>query len=529
MADILDPGVRKLVIEEILGEENQKRKEESLKRFEIYRERQRLFLERALLKEFSKETVDEFRKVTSVNLAKRIVDELASIYTTEPSRTFQTKSGELSENELEQINNLYAKSTSNVKLKRANRWFELFDQGAIQVLPMNGIVDARVLAPHQYDVIPKDSDPETGEVYIISIFDKHRLLSGSAGGRSFELSDPPSFNSSYSNYYSDYRNQKIGDADDFKKAMNFVWWSKDWNFITDGRGSMLDESGNVVIQPNESEIMNPIQTLPFIDIAREKDFEFWVRHGSSVTEFSIEFLVLLCDIFNIHKMQGYSQAIIFSEKVPANMRVGPNHILHIPLDPNKEVQPRFEFASPSPDMASSLELAETFMRLFLTSRGIDPKTVSGKAETQRFSSGIERLLAMIEKFEASKDSIDIFRGVEDKYFELMKKWSNAFQGVTKPNGKTEPLIDDLRIATIPEDAFVTVQFKGPEIVQTKSEREDSVIKQMQEGLLSRTEAIQEIRGVEEEVAKEIVQKIDSEMVMLAPRVEDGDSEGQIPN
>jgi hypothetical protein len=528
MADILDPGVRKTIIEEILGEENQKRKEESLKRFEIYRERQRIFLERALLKEFSKETVDEFRKVTSVNLAKRIVDELASIYSSEPIRTFQTKTGDLSENENEQVDNLYKFSNMNVKLKRANRWFELFDQGAVQVLPMNGIVDARVLAPHQYDVIPMDNDPETGEVYIISIFDKHRLLSGSSGGRSFELSDPPSFNSSYSNYYSDYRNQKIGDADDFKKAMKFVWWSKDWNFITDGRGNMLNESGEPIVQPALSEMQNPIGKLPFVDIAREKDFEFWVRHGSSVTEFSIEFLVLLCDIFNIHKMQGYSQAIIFSEKVPANMRVGPNHILHIPLDPNKEVQPRFEFASPSPDMSASLELAETFMRLFLTSRGIDPKTVSGKAETQRFSSGIERLLAMIEKFEASKDALDLFTNVESKVYELMKSWSNAFQGATKSNGNTPPLVPELRVATLPEDSFVTVQFKGPEIVQTKSEKEDSVVKLMQEGLLSRTEAIQEIRGVEEKVAQEIVQKIDSEMIMLRGP-QDVDSEGPLQN
>jgi len=520
MVEVASTESRKKVIDEILGNENQMRKNGAMKRSEVYNDRAEPYVLKGMEKEFEKSTVDEMRKITSINLCKRIIDEIGSLYKKAPEREFQNANGkDLNENEKKQIENLYKFGRFDWKYKKANRSYELQKQCTIQVLPRDGIIELRVFSPHQYDVIPDPMDPEKPGAYIVSVYDRSKILAGyGSTANNFEIKNMPSSMGLGAASVSDGVNQAIADNDDYKrKQMRFVWWTKAENFLTDGLGVVLDPTTETPSSDPSAIAVNLLGELPFVDVALDKDSEFWVRHGQGVVEFDLEFAMLLMDTFFIHKMQGFAQAIIYSEKPPANMKVGPNHVMHIPLDPNKEVQPRFEFSTPNSDLNASMELIETFLRLFLSSRGIDPKTVSGKSETQRFSSGIERLLAMIDKFEASQDSIDLFLWIENQVLRLVVKWSNIFQGVTSPNGPTVPLIPELRLAKLPEDIIVTVNFTAPEVIQTKAEAEDSAIKLKENGLMSRTEAIMKLRNVTEEEAKRIASQIDSEELLNAPK------------
>lgn len=513
---------RKKIIEELQSAENKRRKEEHLKRFEIYKERQLAFVNQMLLQSFSPQTVQDMRKISSVNLAKRIIDQLAACYQTTPERTFHISGQDISEIQEAQCFNLYEYANANVKFKKANKWYELHQQCAIQTIPRNGVIDLRVLAPHQYDVVPDETDPEKAQAYIINTFDRGQYLSSLGSSTRTNAFNNPSSYPTNNSYYSDRINQNVGDPDDYNATMQrFVWWTSEHNFITNGKGQVI-VNGQPVVSPNYDEFIHDLGELPFDDVAKDKDFEFWVRAGNGITDFSIEFLALLSDVFNIHNMQGFAQAIIYSEKPPASLKIGPNNVLHIPLDPNKEVQPRFEFANPNPDMQASLQLLENFLRMFLSSRGIDPKSISGTSDANRFNSGIERLLSMIDKFEASRDSFDLFRYVEKSVFEKMKKWSNIMQTAVAPSETTPPLVPDLRLALIPEQTQLTIQFASPEIIQTKSEREDSAIKNMDAGLMSRSEAISFIRGIDEEKALEVLKKIDQEAILMAGNNNDED-------
>ena len=73
--DVLSLGVRKQFLDEILQEENQRRKEESIRRYEIYKQNQKRFVLQALVNEFSPKTVVSMRTLTSINLTKRIIDQ----------------------------------------------------------------------------------------------------------------------------------------------------------------------------------------------------------------------------------------------------------------------------------------------------------------------------------------------------------------------------------------------------------------------------------------------------------------------
>jgi len=92
MAELMieDQGFRKNVIDEILGDENRRRKEDAKTRFEVYRDRQERFVLEKLREMFDPTTVKEMRKITSINFTKRIVNEKASIYKDPPERLFLT-------------------------------------------------------------------------------------------------------------------------------------------------------------------------------------------------------------------------------------------------------------------------------------------------------------------------------------------------------------------------------------------------------------------------------------------------------
>lgn len=506
MPNILLAAVRKSIIDQINGEENKSRKNESLRRFDVYQKRQARYLRERLIKEYSPETVNEMRLISSINLGSRIVDAQASLYVKPPTRTFSRSNGvPLTEKEQEQLDALYEYCAFNTQLKKSNRYYKLEQQGAIQLIPKNGVIYPRVLLPHHYDVIPDEANPEMAAAYVMSVYDRSLL-----------------YNQTYtqdsgSNYLpekeSDQINQRISDADDQMGAKDrYIWWSKDFNFITDGNGNLIDETGTPLLIRTAEDlqmISNPIGKLPFVDIACGKEFEFWVRQGNDVIDFALDFGVLLSDTAEINKRQGYSQAIVESEEPPKDMLVGPNRILHLKQDPNKEIQPKFSWSNPAPDMAAALQLLETYLSLFLTSQNLDPKTVSGKAEATKFTSGLDRLLYMIDRFEASQDDMDLYQWVEQETLEIMVAWSNIMQGATQ-NGGTQPLRPELQKGQLPTDIKVTVTYSTPQAIQSPTEIEESQIKLLDSSLTTRKKAIMKIHGVSEEEAEKMIKEIDSE-------------------
>ena len=488
MQDVLRADYRKEMLDEILGDENRSRKAESFRRSEIYNKRQAPYVEQALKDEgFSDESVADMRKITSINIAPRVVDKLAPLYQEAPERTFSTESGEpMSEDSINIIEEHYDAAAVNTKLLRANRIKKFQNQAIAQVVPVKskGIIDLRVYQPHQIDCIPLDSDPEVPYCFIVSAFDRALALSGG-----------------------DMIDQKISDRNDgegpARSKMRFVWWTDENNFITDGNGNIIGDSGDV---------LNPIGVMPFVDISDEKENEFWVRKGSSVIDFAIDFAVVLSDTANINRLQGYAQPIISSAEKPKTMHFGPNEAIWLQLDPNATVQPSFAFANPSPDMSAALDLQDRLVNYFLSSEGLDTGVVSSKGEIQTYSSGYERMLAMIEQFGPAKQDVDVFEGVEQKIYDLFVKWINHYAGTTINN----PLM--IQGPAIPEGGEVHVNYQRPQAVQSKTEIQTSEIKMLESGLRSKAQALANIDGITQEEAM-------SRLSEIEPAIEPQDQSG----
>lgn len=394
----------------------------------------------------------------------------------------------VSEEQAAFLEELYKTIGLNSQLLKANQMYKLQgDQIHLYLFPSQGKLKVRVLMRHNLDSVPKPSDPEIADAYVISGFDKFTY---NRARRSMQGDDR-----TLDNRYDDGRDQMIGDADDYKAlTARFAWWSDTLNFITDNQGNIV--SGE--------EATNEIGIKPIVDISAGKDGEYWQRSGSALTDFTIQYNAMTTDIVHIMRMQGFGQAFMIAgeDMMPDNLTIGTNTVLRLTVNPNNPITPQFGYANANPDLAGSINVQEAVLSSFLTSRGLDPKLVNQKGENNRFNSGIERLLAMIEYFQPSKMDYDVFAKAEKQIFEVIKAYLNTY-------ANTDVL--DYRLATIPQDATVEVEFSEPQMVETEAERLNRIQQLVELGVMSDIEKIAEARRVSSEEAQLISERITNEL------------------
>lgn len=506
MANWLDLNYRKMIIEEIEGNENLNRKAVAYKQFRVENDHLKDYVQDDLLCQFSKDTVSEMPVVSSLNVQKRIVDQEASIYMDPPKREFT----DLSDEQEDQLRLIYKDMNANAKMHHSNRAYVYQRQNLLMVVPQKGKLILRTLKPYQYDVVPDSLDPEVADSFIISSFDKTQF------DTNIRVSDSSEQKSG--RIYSDGTNQKISDIDDWKiKNKTYIVWSKDYNFTMDSSGRIQNpETGEFQEFVDQEQIVSPlaeVQALPFVDIADEKDFSFWVEQGTSLTDFTIQLNTAFSYVGQVVKMNGFSVAWMKGPEnlLPQSVQIGPNFLLRLVTDANNDQSTDFGFASPNSDIQGSLEYINTIISTFLSTRGVDPKTISTNGESTTYSSGVERLLAMFEQFEATKSDYETYRKAENELYDVIKSWLKVLEG-------TEVLKPQYRLV-VPDDSEVMVKFKGPETVLSESDKLDLAQRKIELGLASRIDAISWLKEVPRERAEEIAAQIDKDEALNGQSVD----------
>jgi hypothetical protein len=483
--DYTNASLRESIMDGINSLENKEAKSLSLNQFEIYQDRLLPFVRKYLESFFNQKTVQEMPLISSINLARRIVKQEARIYVDKPKREFVN----VSEEQSMALEKLYRDIGMDAAMLKLNELYKLQNnQIHAYVTISNRKLKVKALMRHQVDAVPKASDPEAADAYVISGFDKFQ------------------YNASYQNEteqlgrtldrtYRDGVNQLTGDGDDYKGGLNrFALWSELQNFVTDADGNILTE-----------DTTNPLGVIPVVEIAQMKDSEYWIRGGSALTDFTIQFNAAYSDLGFVVRMQGFSMAIITAPEsvMPQSVQIGPQYILRLPVDPGNPVTPTFSYANPNSDITGSISYIEALLSSFLTSRGLDPRLVNQKGNSVQYSSGLERLLAMIESFAPSKSDYDVFKVAEKELFKVIKAYINTYSG-------TDLL--EYNIGQIPEDADVMVTYAEPQLIQTEAERLANIQTLVELGAMAEVEKIEKARNVSPEKAKEILTMVRSEQV-----------------
>lgn len=484
--DLTKLNDRKMLLEDIESSENKARKYESLRQTEIYNDRIFDHVYERLLRRTNQKTLLEVPIVSSVNLARRICKQEASIYKNEPAREYT----ELSDDQLEVVDRIYTDMAINSKMLLSNESFKLQNQNHIMLVPVNGKLMMRVLRNHHLDSIDDPLNPERPMGYVISQVDKNEVrrnrrsdMGGSGARGRYD---------SWTDQEGDFRDQSVGDDDDFmKRRKRYAVWTDELNFIMNGKGEII--SGE--------DISNPIGMVPIIDVSIEKDFEYWVRQGDSLTDFTVEYNAMLSDISQVVRMQGYAQAYMIAKEdvIPQNVQIGPNFLLKLPMEEGSGVRPEFGFANPGADLNGSIQFAESTLATFLTSRGLDPTTVSGKGQVDRATSGVDRLLRMIEKFEASRADFDTYERVEKEVYEVVKRWHNVSIG-------TDLLRPEYLSSQLSDQSKLMMRFAGPEMVKSEQDKINAWIQRIEQGEATVVDMTMDLRGVDKAQALEILRE-----------------------
>lgn len=481
--DFTDPNQRIKLIGEVLSDENRRRKLDSFNSWEVHRGNIKPYVSDELCRLLGKEATRKIPIVSTINLSKRITDIEASIYNEEPIRTFNG----VNENQAADLEYIYSQTKTNELLKKMNVGFRQEDQSHIMITPNNmGKYKIKVLKNYQLDIIPDDMDPETAQAYIISGYD--RDYEGTPADRTERR---------------DGINQGIADADDNKKSqMKYIVWTTDYHFIMNDKGEILTGNGTLNDQANR----NPIApVLPFIEIGSDKDMEYWVRSDNFLFDLTVGFNAEMSKYSEVVQAQAFAQAYFKGPKElqPAWVDVGPTRILRLLTDPHNNVETEFGFVNPNPNLEGSRNFIQDYLGYNLTSRSVDPKSISGTLNGQSFSSGVERFLALIEKYEASREDISAFRDVEDKMFELYRIWNNTLIG-------RQGFDPNLITTSISADASVSVEFKKPEMMTSQKESFELMEMKREAGAASRIDVIMDCYDMNRDEAVEKAKQIDSD-------------------
>jgi hypothetical protein len=204
-------------------------------------------------------------------------------------------------------------------------------------------------------------------------------------------------------------------------------------------------------------------------------------------------------------MNGYAVAILKapSSLKPHNLIVGASQLIHLPTDdPDQQVD--FEFASPNSNISEISDAIDRTLNYFITSEGLGGDVVNAKGETKTATSGVDRFLQQVQKIEVHQDDYEAFRCAEGDIYKIIKAWLKVLSGDKQLDNKYQ-------VGTISEDSEIEIEFHKPEMIVTETEKLANIETKLENGLMSKREAIMDLRDIDDkDKANEILREISEE-------------------
>jgi hypothetical protein len=453
--DILKLEVRRAIIEEIKGSENQARKHEAYKRYLCYKDKTKDFVVEQLLRQFDQSTVEEMQYcVANVSFVRKIIDKLARVYNNGVKREIV-----MDEPATENLHQLEKELDFNTYIRQANKFLKLQKNLAFYVKPCpvsqaNGAerytIKLDALNPYLYDVVEDYYDRTSPMAYILSDFDyaptlyttKDPAYAGRAGSEIKGV-----------NPQTNRKDDIIADDPDDAKTKAFIWWTNQYHFTT-------DETGQII---SGEEILNPIGELPFQNFALDQDGQFWARGGQDLIDGSILLNSVMTHNQHVAVTQGYGQFYMRGKNLPRNIKVGPSKAILMEYQEGEPV-PELGFATASPQIDALRGLVESYIALLLTTNNLSTSSVSSSLNGQAAApSGIAMVIDKAESMEDVNDQRQIFIDNEPAIWRKINKWLAVYG---------DAMVDGLRGLSLPEnfeDGFV-IHFNEAPVILSEAEK-----------------------------------------------------------
>lgn len=515
---ILDEAFRAKVIKEITSQENINRKNESLRRYEIFKDRIKKWVVESLQKEGLKEDTLLLMesRASNISICKKVVKKLARAYVNGVERETQD---EQSKNAIEE---LVRELDFNSKMLKTDQYVQLFKNVLVGVLPELNTEESddnsskydlavRVMPPHRYDVIEDYANPEKAKVVILTDFvERNRAYSGqtllSGDGRMEGV--VPRF---------DQGNQVdeiIADHpdDEGRNSRTFIWWSQKYHFTTDDRGRIIPE-----LSPEDGQ-SNPIEMMPWVTFAEDQDHNYWAQGGDDLIDGSILINKLLTDTYSIAFHQGWGQMVISGKDIPDKLPVGPRKALILPQNSSDDPAPQVYFANSNPPLDAWMSMVEQFTALLLSTNNLSPRTVSGKLDAVDPASGISRLIDQSESTVDIGERQKIFKDNEPIIWEVTRRWVDVLK-------ESSSLSESFDLIGQFKDSTVQLEFNHPQPVITEKEKLENIKARKDLGLDTEIDLIKALNpGMTDDEAEKKLLKIKEQKLENMSRMMNGISQ-----
>jgi hypothetical protein len=277
-----------------------------------------------------------------------------------------------------------------------------------------------------------------------------------------------------------------------------------WHIYTDNEFAIINEDGQ--LQPNlmaqfENDGTNPFGVIPFQYINSSTNLLMPIEDWDGY-KINILLSVLFSDLNFAQKFQTFS--ILYTNAQIDNPIFSPNIILRLQKSKSalgEDEKPFLEQIKPQVDVEKSLSLINAQVSVFLDTRGIKPGGI-GSASIDNLQSGVAMIVNEADTTDLKKKQIEVFKASE---YDLWKKIIHKLHPIWIAQG----LIDNIGLFQPSLEVFT--HFKTPiPMVSTKAHVEEILMK-YDGGLISRREAIKELRPrISEEEIDAVINEIDAD-------------------
>lgn len=520
---VLDLAFRANVLKEIEGKENQDRKKESLRRYNIFRDKTKPYVLEQLRKQgFKPGTIAQMEpRAANISICKKIVKKKARTYGVGVDRTLP--------NDQEGTKAIQALSDylgATQEFKKSDEYRQLSKNAALYVHPIvTGTtpdgkniygLTVRTLHSHQYDVIPDSQDHEIPRCFILSDFPAGNRQLGFHGTYSDSDGTRYAGGSTYSEARGDGVDQTIADSpsDSGAKDRAYVWWTKKYHFTTDSKGNFIQ-----ALTPENGS--NPIKDIPLINVSMDQDGEFWAQGGEDVIDGSILINVLLTDTAAILNQQGWGQPVMTGQELKGEIVTGPHNVIELKVAEGSTVAPKYEIVSADPNTNNWIRLIELYLALMLTTNNLSPRSMQGSLESSSIASGLAKMIDESESTEDIGDAQGYYQLKEVDFWKIVAKWLDVY----RETERLEPVLQAIKAF---DGSKVNAKFKAQGIVLSEIEKVDLLQKRKDLGINSMVELIKmdDPSLSDEEAEKKLLAIVQEQIKIKLLSGESGDEGGE---
>lgn len=506
--DVLDLEYRMNIIKEIRQPENVQRKREYLKRYEIYKDQTRKYVEESLRNEgLKEETIYQMiNRGANLSILKKVINKKARVFLNPPTRNVGD-----SEDETNNLHNMLEELKFNEKMRKSDRYRELHKNNFPMIVPAKDQPSKddpelqklvmHVLNPWQYDVIEDSVDREKMRCIVISDFYQRSDQQVTAASESEAGVHRRDLRPQYSNRNDENIADNPADSGQGDKE-EYIWWTDRYHFTTDGKGEIIAAKS-----PDDNR--NPIGLIPGANNSEDQDGQFWALGGEDLVAGSVLINKLLTDLYYIIYLQGFGQIIVTGQNVARERWVfGPNNVISIDYDQEAgEPKPEISILSNNPPVQDWLNAMEQYLAMLLTTNNMSPSQVAAKLDVQSFPSGVAMLIEQSEVVEDITEKQTDYFEIERRLVDILGRWTRIYSQTNEFNDTWagfEPLSEDV------SDSYY-VKYQDPKPPTSEREHLENLKLRKDLGLNELVDLLRRDNpDMSEEQAQEKLQKIREE-------------------